>query len=81
MNNPILLGKAEVQFNLELIRLELEKHLQRIQKALPDSYKSVTLICRTEKPDQQIILSNKMDIKSDIKALETMIVDKDSHAS
>lgn len=72
MSNPILLGKAETEFYLETLRLELTKHLQRINRVLPDTYTSVTLICRTDKEAQQIVLSNKMDVEGDITALKTM---------
>ena len=73
MSNPILLGKAEVSFNLEMTRQELVKYLLKIEDALPDTYTSITLICRTDKEKQEIVLSNKYDVDADINALKTCI--------
>lgn len=73
-DNPVLLGKAEIHLDLELLRRGLEAKLRGIQNELPESYTSITLICRTDKEAQQIVLSNKMDIEADIEALKTMKV-------
>lgn len=79
--NPILLSKVEIELNLRAIEALCTKHLRAIQKDLPDNYTSLTLICRTNRPSQQIVLSNKMNVKEDIKALKTMIVDAPSSST
>lgn len=73
MGNPIILGKAEVQFEIEMVRQQITKHLIAIGKILPETYTSITLICRTDKEKQEIILSNKYDVYGDINALKTAI--------
>lgn len=68
MSNPILMGEAEKNFDLYMLQQSIQSHLIKINELLPDTYTSITLICRTDKDGQQIVLSNKYDVEKDIAA-------------